>query len=540
MPSRPLPNLNLIGFFDLGENGWDDEMSLNLLKLSILVQPVVLSKVAAEPGSPAAGDRHILDETHATHPNEIIVYDDGDWVYIEPEDGWVLFNVQTGEEERLTDGLWMSQPSAIKEYVSAAISTVGGGGEGAPITGIISGLGVVYTGVDLDWAMSAGSFYLDGELLTATAQTLSLDAADPTNPRIDALYVDEDGIFGVITGTPAVAPSQPTVDPATQLFLTFVSVPAAAVDLPDVVDESIYLENAEWTSSTTGGWNADSTADPFAGTKSIEGTALVAGNTVQLDRVTPMSFDGDGNLIMRVKSKGAWGSKRSLSFQWFLAESAVGAPISLRPTGTFGFDSSDTTTDQLIVISKDLFAVPGGSNVDELRIVAAGTGGSSPACFIVNIILQNTEGTTGGSTVSGISQEQADARYLRQSNNLSDINDSAEARDNIGAKAQSPVVQAVASNATVTPAFGEDLVKITAQAAALALANWSGTAIPGWGMAIRIKDNGTARAITYGSKYRAMGVTLPTTTVVSKTLYLGVIYNSDDDKFDVVAVAQEA
>jgi hypothetical protein len=101
-------------------------------------------------------------------------------------------------------------------------------------------------------------------------------------------------------------------------------------------------------------------------------------------------------------------------------------------------------------------------------------------------------------------------------------------------------VQAVTSSATVTPTFSNDLVKVTAQAAALALANPTGTAVDGLGMVIRIKDNGTARAITYGTQYRALGVTLPTTTVVSKTLYLAMVYNADDTKWDVVAVGQEA
>jgi hypothetical protein len=110
----------------------------------------------------------------------------------------------------------------------------------------------------------------------------------------------------------------------------------------------------------------------------------------------------------------------------------------------------------------------------------------------------------------------------------------------IGAKASSPSIQSVSSAATVTPTFSDDMVKITAQAAGLTLANPTGTAVPGWGMAIRIKDNGTARSISYGTQYRAIGVTLPTTTVVSKTLYLGLIYNADDTKWDVVAVAQEA
>lgn len=132
-----------------------------------------------------------------------------------------------------------------------------------------------------------------------------------------------------------------------------------------------------------------------------------------------------------------------------------------------------------------------------------------------------TDGGTGASTASG-------------------------ARTNLGlvigtdVKAQAPSVQAVTSSATVTPTFSDDLVKITAQAAGLTLANPTGTAVPGWGMAIRIKDNGTARSISYGSQYRAIGVTLPTTTVISKTLYLGMIYNADDTKWDVVAVAQEA
>lgn len=103
-----------------------------------------------------------------------------------------------------------------------------------------------------------------------------------------------------------------------------------------------------------------------------------------------------------------------------------------------------------------------------------------------------------------------------------------------------PSVQSVVSSATVTPVYGNDLVVITAQAVALALANPTGTWPQGKDMMIRIKDNGTARAITFDTKYRAIGVTLPTTTVISKTTYVGVIYNATDDKFDVIGVTTEA
>lgn len=125
-------------------------------------------------------------------------------------------------------------------------------------------------------------------------------------------------------------------------------------------------------------------------------------------------------------------------------------------------------------------------------------------------------------------------------NNLSDLASAATARANLDAACRTPQIQSVASSATVTPTFADDQVIITAQAAGLTLANPTGTALDGWGIVIRIKDNGTARSIAYGTQYRALGVTLPTTTVISKTLYLAMVFNSADTKWDVVAVAQEA
>jgi hypothetical protein len=103
-----------------------------------------------------------------------------------------------------------------------------------------------------------------------------------------------------------------------------------------------------------------------------------------------------------------------------------------------------------------------------------------------------------------------------------------------------PRLQTVTSSATVTPTSANDLVVITAQAAGLTIANPTGTMVQGQALMIRIKDNGTARSIAYGTNYRALGITLPTTTVINKTLYLGCIWNATDTKFDVVGLNQEA
>lgn len=112
-----------------------------------------------------------------------------------------------------------------------------------------------------------------------------------------------------------------------------------------------------------------------------------------------------------------------------------------------------------------------------------------------------------------------------------------------GTTLPAPRVQSVSDAATVTPnADSNDCVDITALAQAVTIANPSGTPVNFQKLLIRIKDNGTARAISFGTSYVAGGVTLPTTTVLSKILTLGFIYNTANslNKWQLVASAQEA
>lgn len=134
MPARDLPNLGLKAGYDPGENGWGDDMTLNLLKLSVLSQGGVIDKVAVEPPTPAAGDVYILDETHATHPNEIIVFDgptgEEEWVYLEPNEGWLVYNRAEEYYEKFDGTVW------------SELATGGGGGGGveeAPEDGSLYG-----------------------------------------------------------------------------------------------------------------------------------------------------------------------------------------------------------------------------------------------------------------------------------------------------------------------------------------------------------------------------------------------------------------
>jgi hypothetical protein len=104
-----------------------------------------------------------------------------------------------------------------------------------------------------------------------------------------------------------------------------------------------------------------------------------------------------------------------------------------------------------------------------------------------------------------------------------------------------PIQLNTASSATPTPnADADGQFNLTALAANATFGAPTGTPTGGQKLMIRIKDNGTARTLAYNAIYRAIGITLPTTTVISKTLYIACIYNAADTKWDAIATAQEA
>lgn len=104
-----------------------------------------------------------------------------------------------------------------------------------------------------------------------------------------------------------------------------------------------------------------------------------------------------------------------------------------------------------------------------------------------------------------------------------------------------PRVVSTASSATPTPnAATTDQYVLTALAAAATFGAPTGSPVDGQRLMVRIKDNGTARTLAWNAIYRILGITLPSTTVISKTLYVGFIYNAADTKWDGVAVSQEA
>lgn len=99
-------------------------------------------------------------------------------------------------------------------------------------------------------------------------------------------------------------------------------------------------------------------------------------------------------------------------------------------------------------------------------------------------------------------------------------------------------VGTTASSATPTPdADSHDVYTVTALATGATFGAPTGTPTSGQPLIIRIKDDGTARTLAFNASYRfSTDIPAPTTTVLSKTMYLGFLYNSADSKWDCVAL----
>ena len=96
----------------------------------------------------------------------------------------------------------------------------------------------------------------------------------------------------------------------------------------------------------------------------------------------------------------------------------------------------------------------------------------------------------------------------------------------------------VTSSATPTPNSDiTDIYTVTALAEAATFGAPTGTPTQGQTLIIRILDNGTARALSFNAAYRfSTDLAAPTTTVISKTIYLGFAWNVQASKWDCLAI----
>lgn len=302
------------------------------------------------------------------------------------------------------------QDVATKNYVDERLADVGIGGA-AQNTFLVSGGQVVWQSA-YTFLVSAATYYIAGVLYSSAQQSIALDSADPTDGRIDIIAVDDTGTVVKITGTPAAQPSEPDVDPGSQLKLAIVLVEAGSTS-PTVSSTLLYAEQigapTEWDWSSSGaGWALGSLTNPRGGTKAIEATNVSSGAYVQ-GQIGSGTFDPATveQLVIYIRSKATWANNRTMVITLRNAGVQVGQAVAIAH-GQFGFDSSQIAGYQQIAIPMPQFAIASGALITQVRLTRAGSS-------TLGFYLDDLAFIQGGNTpvVNGITQAQADARYLQ-------------------------------------------------------------------------------------------------------------------------------
>ena len=225
------------------------------------------------------------------------------------------------------------------------------GEQGCP-QGIIYG-SATWSSFDLIYNVTNCQYAINCIIYSSAATNITLSPADPSYPRIDVIYVDTNSVAGVLTGTPSSAPIKPTIDPLSQLELTYVYVPAGGTTpLPDSAT-IVYDENVEWGgSSDISGANFAYTINPYTGIYStyLPSPSFSGGEVNYTDTITHQLGDYQ-YLKFWVRINGAYAAEGGNYFSVvFMNGSVRVSPTYFITELTYGFDPAILNEWQLITI----------------------------------------------------------------------------------------------------------------------------------------------------------------------------------------------
>jgi hypothetical protein len=250
----------------------------------------------------------------------------------------------------------------------------------------------------------------------------------------------------------------------------------------------------------------------------VTATAVTGDITISNTGVTEISAGVIVNADINASAAIAHSKLASITAGSVLIGNVSNVPTATAITGDISIDSSGVTAiGSGVIVNADIDA---SAAIEGTKIVAGTTS--------IRGTLQLTDSTSSTSTTTAATPNSVKTAY--------DL-----------ANAAQPKVRSVTAGATtgtLTPnSATTDLFVAEGLTGSITLAAPTGTPTNGQRLMLRFKDNGTARGITWTTSstgFRALGITLPTTTVAGKVTYVGCVYNTTDSFWDAVASTTQA
>jgi hypothetical protein len=378
-------------------------------------------------------------------------------------------------------------------------------------------------------AISSPTGLVKGDVGLGSADNTADTAKPVSTAQQTALNLKADLASPALTGTPTV----PTAAPGTS---TTQAASTAFVTTADAL-------KAPLASPTLTGTPAAPTASPGTNTTQLATTAFVAAaDALKADLASP-TFTGapaaptaSGGTNTTQIATTAFVTSGLSGKQDSDADLTAIAGLDSSTAGAIASDGAGWIKKTYAQLKTALSLVKGDVGLGSVDNTADTAKPVSTAQQTALNLKADLASPTFTGTVSGITKTMVG---LGSVDNTSDASKNS-ATATLTNKRLTPRVTSVASSATPAPSSDtDDQYQLTALAANATFAAPTGTPADGQSLIIRIKDNGTARTLAWNAAYRAIGVALPSTTVISKTMYVGMRYNAADSKYDVLAVALE-
>lgn len=259
-------------------------------------------------------------------------------------------------------------------------------------SGLISGGIVTWSGTGLSFDVTPAIYRIGGKRYTSPAGSVTLSTADPTLPRLDVIAVDTTGHIIVITGTPSVNPSIPQTDPAYQIYLTSVLVPAGATTPAGVQSEIVYDENVEWQTSTTSTGIDFNSTPAYHGSKAISGAISSSGVNLFFTNDTPVQATDYTTLKFYIKRPQQTGRRQPFNLAITFYNGSNSVSNKYKVGGTDGVTDDTSYLNISIPLSNFNFS---SNTFDNIRFTYGGAGETS---FLLDYIqLQKGITNDGGS-----------------------------------------------------------------------------------------------------------------------------------------------